>query len=126
MPESRNSRLSSVFHRRSHAVWALCCLIAGGVFLVYALTSLAAGRGEFVLPMDDVYIHFQYARQMAVGQPYVYNPGLPPSSGATSFLYPYILAVGYLAGFRDLNLGLWALIVGALALAGSMGLVYRL
>jgi hypothetical protein len=96
------------------------------VFLVYAETSRAVGRGEFLLPLDDVYIHFQYARQLAAGQPYVYNPGLPASSGATSFLYPYILAVGYLLGFQGLNLGLWAMIVGALALAGSLWLVYQL
>ncbi|MBZ0287116.1 MAG: hypothetical protein K8I30_05835, partial [Anaerolineae bacterium] len=41
-------------------------------------------------------------------------------------LYPFILAVGYWLGFQGLNLGLWALIVGALALLGSMTLVYRL
>ncbi len=78
------------------------------------------------MPLDDVYIHFQYARQMAAGQPYVYNPGLPPTSGATSFLYPYILAVGYLVGFQGLNLGLWAMLVGMVALVLSTWLVYRL
>lgn len=78
------------------------------------------------MPLDDVYIHFQYAKQMAVGQFYIYNPGLPPTSGATSFLYPYVLAAGYLLGFQGLNLGLWAMGVGALALAESMWLVYRL
>jgi hypothetical protein len=100
--------------------------VAGALFLLYALSSLAAGRGVFVMPLDDVYIHFQYARQIAAGQPYVYNPGQPPSSGATSFLYPYMLAVGYLLGFQGLNLGLWAMAVGALALVGATWLVYRL
>ncbi len=112
--------------RRSLFIWLLCCLVAGAVFVVYVLASLAAGRGEFVLPLDDVYIHFQYARQMASGQPYVYNPGQPPTSGATSFIYPYVLALGYLLGFQALRLSLWAMIVGALALAGSLWLVYRL
>jgi len=78
------------------------------------------------MPLDDVYIHFQYAKQLAHGQPYVYNPGLPPTSGATSFLYPYVLALGYLIGFQGLNLGLWVMIVGAVALAGSAYLVYRI
>ncbi len=80
----------------------------------------------FVMPLDDVYIHFQYARQMAAGQPYVYNPGLPPTSGATSFLYPFVLAIGYLIGFQGLNLGLWAMGIGALALVGAVWLVYKL
>ncbi len=116
----------SVSGRRSLFIWTLFCVIAGATFLVYTLTSLANGHGEFVMPLDDVYIHFQYARQMAMGQPYVYNPGLPATSGATSFLYPYILAVGYLIGFQCLKLGLWAMAVGALALVSAMWLVYKL
>lgn len=115
----------SVADRRSFVTWVVYCLIAGGTLLVYALTSLAAGRGEYVLPLDDVYIHFQYAHQLANGQPYVYNPGLPPTSGATSFLYPFVLAAGESLGFRELNLGIWAMSTGALALLGSMGLIYR-
>ncbi|MBA3871928.1 MAG: hypothetical protein H0X30_22505, partial [Anaerolineae bacterium] len=78
------------------------------------------------MPLDDVYIHFQYARQMAAGQPYIYNPGLPATSGATSFLYPYVLAIGYLIGFQGLKLGLWAMSVGAAALVCAMWLVYKL
>jgi hypothetical protein len=117
MPMSRSRHLLA---------WALCCGLAGVVFLVYAFGSLAAGHGDFLLPLDDVYIHFQYARQLASGQPFIYNPGQPPTSGATSLLYPFILALGYLLGFHDLRLGLWAIGVGALSLAGSAWLVYRL
>lgn len=112
--------------QRTLFVWGICCVLAGVVFILYALSSLVGGRGEFVMPLDDVYIHFQYAKQIAVGQPYIYNPGLAPTSGATSFLYPYILAVGYVFGFHGLNLGLWAMGVGAVALAGAALLVYRL
>src|SRR5687768_10490778 len=117
---------SSVSRGRSLFIWGLCCVIAGVVFLVYLAASLAAGQGQILMPLDDVYIHFQYAHQIAAGQPYVYNPGLPPTSGATSFLYPYLLAIGDLIAFKGLNLGLWAMGIGALALAGSTGLVYRL
>ncbi len=115
----------SVSRRRSLFIWALCCILAGLVFLTYALASLAAGRGQYTMPLDDVYIHFQYAHQIAVGQPYVYNPGLPPTSGATSFLYPYLLAVGDLIGFRGMNLGVWAMGLGAVALALSGWIVFR-
>lgn len=118
--------ISGVSRRRSLFIWALCCVLAGIVFLAYAGVSLAGGRGQFLMPLDDVYIHFQYARQLATGEPYVYNPGLPPTSGATSFLYPYLLAAGYLLGFQELSLGVWALGLSALALAGSTWLVYRL
>ncbi len=118
--------LLSVSDRRSLFIWTLFCVIAGATFLAYTLTSLANGHGEFVMPLDDVYIHFQYARQMAAGQPYIYNPGLPATSGATSFLYPYVLAVGYLIGFQALKLGLWAMSVGAVAFVCAMWLVYKL
>lgn len=108
------------------ALWALCCAAAGLAFALYVSMALAAGQGDLILPLDDVYIHFQYARQLASGQPFVYNPGQPPTSGATSFLYPFALALGYSAGFTGLRLGLWALALGALALAASAWLVDRL
>jgi hypothetical protein len=75
--------------------------------------------GAPLMPVDDAYIHFQYARQVASGEPFVYNPGEDPSSGATSLLYPFILAIGYKLGFTGLNLGYWAYLVGALALFAS-------
>jgi hypothetical protein len=121
-----NTQTSVSTDRRSFFAWVLFCIIAGGVFLAYTLTSLAAGRGEYVLPLDDVYIHFQYAHQLASGQPYRYNPGLPPTSGATSLLYPFVLAIGDLLGFRELNLGVWALGVGGCALLGSLWLIYQI
>lgn len=93
----------------------LCAVIVLASFAFYLSLSLCAGKGEPLLPLDDVYIHFQYARQLALGQPNVYNPGQPPSSGATSFIYPVFLAIGYLLGFQEMWLGLWALILGAFA-----------
>jgi hypothetical protein len=100
--------------------------IAIAVLLLYILTSRSIGNGEPVMPVDDAYIHFQYARQIASLQPYVYNPGLAPTSGATSFLYPYLLAVGYALGFQGLSLGYWAMGIGGLALFGAMWAVYEI
>lgn len=116
---------AGVSRRRSLAVWLLLWLIAA-----FALVS-AAGIGRAIsgepalLPLDDAYIHMQYARQLAAGQPYIYNPGLPPTSGATSFLYPYLLALAALPGAVDLQWGLWALALGAAALALGGWLIYR-
>jgi hypothetical protein len=105
----------------------VCCAGAAAVFSVYfALGVTAGGEDSPLMSLDDAYIHFQYARQIAGGQFYVYNPGLPPTSGATSFLYPYLLAFGHLIGFAGLRLGIWAMGLGALALALSAYLVYRL
>lgn len=110
-------------HRANLLLWMLCCLLAALVFLTYAGSSVMVGQGDVIMPLDDAYIHFQYARQLASGEPYVYNPGDSPTSGATSFIYPYVLATGYVLGFQGLTLGLWALGIGALALLASMWLV---
>lgn len=110
--------------KQNLTVWALICGLAGFVFLLYVSASLAAGGGQLLMPLDDVYIHFQYARQLALGQPYIYNPGQPPTSGATSFLYPFLLAFGHLIGFQGLPLGLWAMALGAFALVVSLWAIY--
>jgi len=93
---------------------------------VYAFTTLNATNGIWLMPLDDTYIHFQYARQMANFEPNVYNAGQPPTSGATSFAYPYLLVIGYLIGFTGLSLGIWATLIGALSLWGSINILYRL
>jgi hypothetical protein len=111
---------------RNRLLWgalALWCML-GAAFSV--ALGRAAGGGQMLMPLDDVYIHFQYARQLVLGQPYVYNPGEPATSGATSFLYPYVLAVGYLLGFQGRALGEWAVMVGWGALAGTIIGVWRL
>ncbi len=120
------SMQTSVSPRRSLFTPALCLLLAALVFAAYASTSTSVGSGAPIMPLDDAYIHFQYAHSIASGQPYAYNPGLPPTSGATSFLYPYLLAVGDVIGLRGLNLGYWAMGLGALALAASTWLVIQI
>ncbi len=115
-----------MFDRNQWLRWCVCGVVSLGLMLAYVVGGLRVTDGVLLMPLDDTYIHFQYAHQLAAGQPYVYNPGLPPTSGATSFLYPYVLAVGDLAGFRGLALGAWAIFIGWVALTISMMLVHRL
>lgn len=110
--------------RTNLIVWLICCILAGAGFAIYLGLGQTSGQGV-VMPLDDAYIHFQYARQLANGQPYIYNPGLPPTSGATSFLYPYLLAIGSLLGFSGQSLGVWAMVIGFVALALCGWLIYR-
>src|SRR5690349_16629797 len=107
-------------------LWLIFITIATAILLSYVWSSWQAGHGNLLMPLDDVYIHFQYARQMALGHPYQYNLSDPPTSGATSFIYPYLLAFGYLIGFQGLWLGLWAMLLGTIALIASLWAVYRL
>jgi hypothetical protein len=93
---------------------------------VYLLTMLLATSGRPVAALDDAYIHFQYARQMALGKPWQYNSGDPVSTGATSLLYPFLLAAAYLLGFQG-ELIVWpALIIGAAGLILSSLFIYRI
>lgn len=118
---SSPSLLKGIFSPLS--CFVLCTVTVVLIWVAFTSTSLDAGDGEVIMPLDDAYIHFQYARQIATGDPYVYNPGDPPTSGATSFIYPYLLAIGYALGFTGLNLGLWAMGIGVLSFLVSVWLV---
>ena len=106
--------------------WLLICIVAGTIGILYLSLGLKASNDDLIMPLDDTYIHFQYARQMATGDPYVYNPTDDPTSGATSFLYTPLLAIGYFVGFTDLALSYWAVIIGWLLYVGSAWLIFRL
>jgi len=121
-----NAPAAPLTRAREHVVALVFAVALTGVMaLLYARAAYAPTGDAPLMPVDDAYIHFQYARQLAEGQPYVYNDGYPPSSGATSLLYPYVLAAGYLLGFQALNLGVWAMLVGGVALALSGWCVYH-
>jgi len=75
-----------------------------------ARSSIQAVLGKLGHPgaaLDDAYIHFQYARAFAEGHPLRFQAGEPISTGATSFLWPAILAVPYALGIRGESI-LWA------------------
>jgi hypothetical protein len=62
---------------------------------------------EPAVPLDDAFIHFQYARSLAEGRFFAFVPGEGYSSGATSLLWPAALAPFYLLGLRDTSI-IWA------------------
>jgi hypothetical protein len=69
--------------------------------------NILAKAGEPAVPLDDAYIHFQYARALAEGRFFAFLPGDGYTSGATSLLWPAMLAPFYLVGFRDTAI-IWA------------------
>ena len=81
--------------------WLALLFVTGAVVVLYVSVGLSVSRDPLLMPLDDTYIHFQYARQWAAGEPLRYFPGDPPSSGGTSLLYPILLAAGYRLGFTD-------------------------
>lgn len=103
--------------------------LALGTVLVTALAFVfrqwGAG-GHLAPPLDDTFIHFQYARQMAAGHPFQYNTGDPASSGASSFIYPFLLAPAFLLGLDGQKPLLFADLLNFLAHLGSVLLLYGL
>jgi len=74
--------------------------------------------GVWSAPLDDVFIHLDFARQTARGAWLEWAPGNGYSSGATSPLYACLLALAYLVGARGSSL----LVVAALlAMASCWG-----
>ena len=110
--------------RQQFFAWLALSFTVGLVVLVYLSLSLSISADPLLMPLDDTYIHFQYARQMAQGHPLVYHDDDPATSGGTSLIYPPLLAVGDVLGFNGWALAYWALALGALFFFGSVWLVY--
>jgi hypothetical protein len=80
-------------------------LLAAGLLAVFALRRvLTENGGAPAVPLDDSYIHFQFARSFAEGHPFVYSPGATPVAGATSLLWPLLLALPQCFGVHGLAL----------------------
>ncbi len=90
--------------------------IVVAVAAAFYAPALARTRGVWPAPLDDVYIHFGFARSAALGHPFEWIPGNGYSSGGTSLTYPLVLAPGWLLGFRGARLGVFAALVACLAL----------
>lgn len=108
----------------------------GGFFVALALASImgaafwlpavGVSRGWFPAPLDDVYIHFDYARSLARLRPFEWLPGQGYSSGETSPLYALLLAMGFWLGFHARALGVWAALVAVLSVAVLLERVRRM
>jgi len=95
-----------------YAAFALACAaFASSAFYGYMLLQT---KGAWSAPLDDVFIHFDYARSFARGYPFQWTEGNGYSSGNTSLSYPVVLALGYAIGFRGLFLMVWAAVIAHL------------
>jgi hypothetical protein len=86
----------------------------------YVLWAYSQGLAGF--PLDDAWIHQTYARNLAETGQLAYLPG-QPSAGSTSPAWSFLLSIGYLLG---LDFRIWAYLLGALSLAATAWLAYRL
>jgi hypothetical protein len=97
------------------------CLVCLGLLTtalsawVYREVTAATG-GPLGAPLDDSYIHFQFARSFAEFRPFEYVRGAAPVPGATSLLWPALLtpAIWLGASAQGLLALTWVLGFGAL------------
>lgn len=95
----------------------LSCVLLS-LALAAAYVAMAAHEaGRISPPLDDAFIHLQYATRLAEGHPWSYMPGESCTSGATSTLWPVLLAGGALLGLQGTGLYLWGVGIGAFSLA---------
>lgn len=93
---------------------------------VFIRAMLAYNHDRPGAPVDDAYIYFNYAKRLAEGYFFQYNPGDGMSTGATSWLWTAILAIGYKVGFRGDNIIYWANGLGVVFLVAYALLLFRL
>ncbi|MEJ7731688.1 MAG: hypothetical protein WKG00_21060 [Polyangiaceae bacterium] len=90
------------------AAWtALAAAAVLGCGAAYWVPGWRAAGG-WPVPLDDVYIHFGFARSAALGHPLSWIPGNGYSSGGTSLTWPLLLAPAWLLGARGASLAVVA------------------
>lgn len=100
--------------RIAESPWTFLALAS--VLGTIAVKQVLAAAGAPAMPLDDSYIHLQFARSFAEGHPFAYSVGAAPVAGATSLLWPLLLAVPELLGARGLDVVPWAWGFGFVAL----------
>ena len=84
--------------------YAPLALTTTGLAVVATQAVLARTGGVPAVPLDDTFIHFQYARSWAELRPLVYTPGAAATPGATSLLWPLVLAPFHAVGFQGTSI----------------------
>ena len=80
----------------------VAAVLAAGLGAMFWIPAMPAGRGWFPVPLDDVYIHFDYAKSFGQGHPFEWIAGQGYSSGETAPLL-----------FTALNNQFWSLNLNA-------------
>ncbi len=105
--------------------FASACLGYVGVQFYGAM--LHQTDGVWSAPLDDVFIHFDYARATYRGHPFEWCAGNGFSSGNTSMTYPFALALGFLLpACRGLGIMRWAALVAFASMLVFFSAVGRL
>ncbi len=107
--------------------WILLILLLAVFFWIILVQTLSIRCGSGLgIPSEDGYTNLLFAKRWAQGHPYQFNIGDKPSTAAPDHLYPLILSIGWLIGFRTNELFVfWAYILNLLLLLGSLYFIYK-
>jgi hypothetical protein len=105
---------------------ALLIVLSIVIATPYLHIAFTTAKSRSVAPLDDAYITFQYARQIANGHLYNYNTGDPPTTGMTSMLYGFLVALLYWIGFTGESLAGVTVTLGIVWLVINTWLTYCL
>jgi hypothetical protein len=98
------------------------------VFVVLLVLGVALARqwqvgGDLAgVPLDDAYIHYRFADNLAHGRGLAFNPG-EPTPGSTSPLWVVLLAAGEMAGLSPI---FSSKLIGAMSFVACAWLTWRL
>ena len=98
--------------RRDDLLVALAALLP----LAWLLLRERVIAGSAGFPLDDSWIHLHFARNLAAGAGFVYNPG-QPVSGSTAPLWTLVLGAGAVVAGASLGMAKTLGVAGAIAAA---------
>jgi arabinofuranosyltransferase len=98
-------RLHTIAARLPWFAFAAVALVVAGVAATLWYASERADVTAKGFPLDDAWIHLQFARNLAEGHGYSFNPGIP-SSGSTAPLWTLLLAVPLALGAGPVDAGI--------------------
>jgi hypothetical protein len=103
--------------------WLLPLLLAGGAMIVLTAKFAYDANGAFGFPLDDAWIHLQFAKNLHAYGSFSYFENHMVTSGSTSPLYTMLLAAGMFITHNEFLLSyFW----GALFFLAASVFLYRI
>jgi hypothetical protein len=93
-----------------------------GVIGLGVLVLLVQAASIWDFTIDDAFITFRYAENLAAGHGPTYNAGQPPVEGYTTFLWMLLMAIPHLVGWDAVT---FSKLLGVGAALGLMAVCYR-
>ncbi len=104
------------------ALWVGAAFALALAFFLLRERQIAGPVGLGGFPLDDSWIHLQFARNLAEGHGFAYNPGVPVA-GSTAPLWTVLLAAAFALGGSH---PAWAKLIGIAATLATTLLARRL